>query len=189
MRQLHRFHEFLLEVLLHRQFDVFHVPGTPVGLHPLLHIQQCSTATVAGGIADTFDLFNFAVRKQTHGQRLLPVHVGTERSGDLNRVHLLKTHPLDHQLAACIQRALGQLDLTYILLGDHDVLVDARLLRPGQHKFRHIRVRILAKTRMVFQCLLIEDTTFGDNAGAVQLGKHVQNTRTADPLDLHFLWF
>ena len=34
MRQLHGFHELLLEVLFHRQLDVFHVPGTPVASTP-----------------------------------------------------------------------------------------------------------------------------------------------------------
>ncbi len=142
MRQLHGSHKILLESRLDRQFDIFHISGTPVGLDPFFDIQKRGPASVTGGIAHTLNHFNIAVREKPHDKRLGPVHMGTEGAGNFDLVQLFQAYAFDHQFTSGIQRAFGKLNLTHILLGDDNVLVDTGFFCPGQYKLRLTVFRI-----------------------------------------------
>ncbi len=133
VREVDRAHKLGLEIWVDRRLDILDAPRQQRGVAAARAAQQRDPRAVAGGIAHGVDLLWRAVGVQAQDHRAQRVDIAAERAGQHDLVHLRHAAALHQQLAAGVERGLGQLDIAHIVLRHHDLAARWRSARrsPG----------------------------------------------------------
>src|SRR6478752_6098909 len=176
VREGHGLHEMLLEPRLDRGLDLLDPPDDALDLAPRGARQQRDERPGPRGVPGRLHVREVAVRHEAQDHRVGRVDLAAERPGEADLVHGVDLQLVHQQPDARVERGLGELDGSDIVLGDHDARAAGDPL--VQDVPRGAAVGDDARRARGERS--VDHAVLGDDAGQEQLRDDLDDPRTAD---------